>query len=297
MNNHLKDAVQPLTFEPISLSQKERIESIRRSFGNTLYVYTFASLFAWQADEQYAISFGNDAFIIKNGAEGENAYLFPCGSDNGKKELIDSLLSYEQPVFYSLTDEDKQFLEAEYPHRFAFAECREEFPYLYDKDAQIQLSGKAYKSLRHQINIGRAAAKEWSVEPLTNDNVIRALSLNEQWADNNDIDSLADIMAAQTALRHFSQLSLWGLLFQADGKDIAYVAGGFITPEIFDISFCKVLDKRCDCYIKWALYCALPQQTKIVNSEEDLGLEGLRRHKLLRQPKELTRIWKGSLTL
>ena len=79
----------------------------------------------------------------------------------------------------------------------------------------------------------------------------------------------------------------------ADGEDIAYVLGTFITPEIFDICFCKVLDKRCDYYIKWELYRILPCQVKTVDSEEDMGLEGLRTHKLLRRPKELIRVWKG----
>ena len=83
------------------------------------------------------------------------------------------------------------------------------------------------------------------------------------------------------------------MLFRADGEDVAYVAGVFVTPQIFDISFCKVLDKECDCFIKWALYCALPADVKTVDSEEDMGLEGLRTHKLLRRPKELVRIWKG----
>ena len=75
------------------------------------------------------------------------------------------------------------------------------------------------------------------------------------------------------------------------------MAGCFITPEIFDISFCKVLDNRCDCFVKWALYRALPPAVTTVDSEDDMGIAGLRTHKLLRKPKELTRVWKGSLNV
>lgn len=285
----------PLTFIPLSLSQKERVEAIRSASGNTLYVYTFASLFAWQTFEQYGICFGDGAFLVKNGTSGDEAYLFPCGSRDGQKRLIDSLLLREKPVFYSVTDADKRFLEDAYPGRFLFEDCREEYPYLYDKDAQIALAGKAYKGLRHQVNLGRAVADTWTLEPLTGDNTERALALNRRWTEERDPDGLADSSAAETALRHFTELSLWGLLFQADGEDIAYVAGSFITPEIFDIAFCKVLDKRCDCFIKWALYRALPPEVKTVDSEDDMGVIGLRTHKLLRRPKEVTRVWKGSL--
>ena len=274
---------------------KEPIERIRSASGCTLYTYTFPTLFAWQADEQYEIALREDAFLVKNGTRGPNAYLFPCGPNDGKKALTDALLSREAPTFYFLRDEDRRFLENEYPGRFGFTPCRDDFPYLYDKEAQIALAGKAYKSLRHQINLGRAAAGTWRSEPLTEENVGRALDLNRRWVEARGQGTVADAAAAETALLHFKALSLWGLLFQADGADIAYVAGSFVTPEIYDISFCKVLDPRCDCYIKWALYRALPDEVKTVDSEEDMGISGLRTHKLLRQPKELTRVWKGSI--
>ena len=283
-----------LQFAPITLPQMERMEAIRSASGSTLYVYTFASLFVWQAHEQYEVYISEDAFLVKHGVRGENTYLFPCGSDSGKKRLIDTLLLSDFPVFSYVSDEDKRFLESEYPGLFDFTACRDDYPYLYDKDAQIALVGKDFKSLRHQVNLGRVIAEKWSTELLTEDNVERALQINRKWAEARADGDLADTAAAETALRHFSPLHLWGALFQADGEDVAYVAGCFVTPEIFDISFCKVMDKQCDCYIKWALYCALPPEVKTVDSEEDMGLAGLRTHKLLRRPKELVRIWKGN---
>lgn len=285
---------QPLIFEPISLAHKERAEAIRKAYGNTLYVYTFASLFAWQADEQYEICFFGNAFIVKNGAEGENAYLFPCGEDGDKKKLIDSLLQYEKPLFCSMTDEDRLFLENEYPDHFTFEECRDEFIYLYDRAEQVELRGKAFKGLRHNVNSGRSKAIQWTTEEITEENLERALEINRKWAEIRSDYGLADTVAARCALENFEELSLWGLIFKADGIDTAYVAGSFITPEIFDLSFCKVLSKGCDFFVRWAFYSALPMEIKTIDCEEDLGIEGLRINKLSRLPKELVRIWKGS---
>jgi len=289
-----KHMTQPLKFEPVSLLHKERIEKIRNTWGNTLYVFTFASLFAWQADEQYDICFFGNAFIVKNGAVGENAYLFPCGDDSDKKVLIDTLLEYEKPDFYSLTDEDKRFLENEYPNRFVFDEYRDEFIYLYDRKEQVELKGKTFKSLRNHINSGRSKAEIWTVEELSEANMERALEINRKWAEARSDYGLADTVAAGRALEHFSQLNMWGLLFNADGEDSAYIAGSFITPEIFDLCFCKVLNKGCDYFVRWSLCKALPKEVKTIDCEEDLGIEGLRTNKLSRQPKELIRIWKGS---
>ena len=258
-----------------------------------MYVYTFASLFVWQEHEGYEIYISDDAFLVRHGVRGENAYLFPCGTESGKKRLIDLLLSDGSAVFTFVTDEDKLFLESRYPGVFRFTACRDDYPYLYDKEEQIALPGKDFKNLRHQVNIGRSFSQSWSSEPLTDGNVERALQINREWtADRSDGD-LADTAAAEKALRNFSRLGLWGVLFTADGRDVAYVAGIFITPEIFDVAFCKVLDRSCDCYIKRELYRLLPSEVKTVDSEEDMGLEGLRTHKLLRRPKELVRVWKG----
>lgn len=288
-----KNLAQPLIFEPIELSQKERAEAIRKDCGNTLYVYTFASLFAWQSDEQYEICFNNNAFIIKNGKAGENVYLFPCGDDNDKRELINSLLLSEKPVFTSVTDEDKSFLEKEFPGKFSFEECRDDFIYLYDRKDQVELKGKAFKKLRQHINSGRSKAENWTVELLSDENIDRALEVNRKWAKARADYGLADTVAAECALKNFNQLSMWGLLYTADGEDSAYIAGSFITPQIFDLCFCKVLNRGCDFYVRWELSNSLPQEVTTIDCEEDLGIEGLRINKLSRQPKELIRIWKG----
>ena len=283
-----------IRFTSITLSQMETVESIRIKSCSTMYVYTFASLFAWQEHEGYGIYISDDAFLVKHGIRGEDVYLFPCGTEEGKKRLIDALLANCSPVFSFVTDEDRLFLERVYPGRFRFTACRDDYPYLYDKEEQISLAGKEFKNLRHQVNLGRSSALSWSTETLSEENIDRALFINRKWAEEHLNNDLADTAAAEKALCHFSHLKLWGVLFKADGHDVAYVSGVFITPRIFDVCFCKVLNKSCDCFIKWELYRLLPDDVKIVDSEEDMGLSGLRTHKLLRRPKKLVRVWKGN---
>ena len=289
------EQMSSLRFTAIDLSMKKQIEAIRISSCSMLHVFTFASLFSWQLTEQYGVCLSDGAFLVKYGSRGENAYLFPCGSESGKKRMIDALLQNGSPVFYFVSEDDMRFAEDNYPGKFLFEECRDDFPYRYDKDAQIAMSGKEYKGLRHEVNFGRATAEHWTTEVLTDENACRAVLIDRRWAASRVSGDVADLDAAETALMHFSDLDMWGVLFQTDGEDTAYVAGTFITPEIYDICFCKVLDKRCDCFVKWALYGLLPPEVKTVDSEEDMGLEGLRRHKLLRRPKELVRVWKGQL--
>ena len=285
--------VSLLQFTPITLQQMDRVEAIRAASGSTLYVYTFASLFAWQETERYAICVSEDAFVVRHGCRGENVYMFPCGSDSGKKRLTDALLAGGSFSFSYVTDEDRLFLENEYPGKFSFTDCRDDYPYLYDKDEQIALEGKNYRKLKHHVMTGLESAQAWTYELLSPDNVPRAIEITREWVKGRAPGDVGDAVAAETALMNFDTLKLWGALFMADGADAAYIAGVFVTPEIFDTSFCKVLDKRCDSFIKWKLCCLLPPGVKTVDSEEDMGLEGLRTHKLMRCPKELVRVWRG----
>lgn len=297
MNNTIfnpgTDDAHSLPFTPITLELSDRVEAIRAASGSTLYVYTFASLFAWQEAERYDICVSDDSFVVRHGVRGDDVYMFPCGSDSGKKRLIDALMAEGSPSFSFVTDEDRSFLEKEYPEKFAFVDCRDDYPYLYDRDDQIALKGKNFKTLRSHVHSGLVSAREWTWELLTPDNVPRAIEITREWAKGRAPGDLGDAEPAETALRHFEALKLWGVLFMADEVDAAYVAGVFVTPEIFDTSFCKVPDKRRDSFIKWELCRHLPPRVKTVDSEEDMGLEGLRTHKLMRQPKELIRIWKG----
>ena len=284
----------PPVFTPIELSQRDRVEAIRTASGSALYGYTFVSLFTWQEYEDYSVCIRDDAFLVKNAAAGDDAYLFPCGTKRGKKEFIDALTASGAPVFSFITDGDRRFLEEEYPGMFLFEDCRDEYSYIYDVEEQIAMRGREFKNLRHHVHSGRAAAQDWTTEPLSPGNIGRAAELTRLWARGLKPGDPADTAPAEKALRCFSELGLLGFIFQADGKDMAFVAGCFITPDTFDTSFCKVLDRSCDCFIRWSLYNALPPEVKKVDSEDDMGIPGLRTHKLMRRPSELIRVWKGS---
>jgi len=177
---------------------------------------------------------------------------------------------------------------------FEFEEIRDEFIYLFDRKAQVELKGKDYKKQRHQIHIGKNSAAQWSTELLTQENTDRAIAINKEWVKKTGKNGLADIEAANCALKHFKELSMWGMLFKADGEDVAYVMGSFITPEIFDLAFCKVIGERRDFFVRWKVFSSLPQEVVTIDSEEDLGIEGLRINKLSRHPQKLIRIWKGN---
>ena len=72
-----------------------------------------------------------------------------------------------------------------------------------------------------------------------------------------------------------------------DGKVVAFTYGGPINYDTFDVC-CEKADIDYDgayAMINREFVRRLPEQYVLINREEDLGLEGLRKAKLSYQPK------------
>lgn len=285
-------SIDALTFEKLTLPDKDRLEKIRGISGNSVYTYTFPTLFSWQEEEDYSVCFSDSAFLVKNGARGANAYLAPCGTEDGVCSMMNALFESGSFELSFVSDTDKALLENRFPGRIRFEECRNDFPYLYDRLAQVELAGKQYKKLRHKINHGKDSYN-WEIEEISESNFRSAIEINRVWQSATDTQT-TDCPAADRALENFRALDMCGFLFRADGKDAGYVLGSFINSSTFDINFCKMLIPETDCYIKWETYRLLPDSVTTVDCEEDMGLEGLRLHKMQRLPKKLETMWKGS---
>ena len=104
-----------------------------------------------------------------------------------------------------------------------------------------------------------------------------------------------DTDASVTMLTYWEELEGAGILVRVDGAPGAVMAGYPIGKNMFDISLGKQ-----SCYItgmseytRHALCSFLPEKYSLVNGEEDLGIEGLRRMKQRMRPVGLLRMYEG----
>ena len=278
-----------LEFKSVTLDLKKRIEKIRKESGNTLYSHTFTNLFLWQEDMRITVLIGDGVYLPRCAYRGDNAYMFPCGEAEKKKEIISQLCDEGSPVFYYMSDEDETFLNDYFPGVFETSEFRDDCAYLYGRESHIELAGHQYRKMRSGVNYG-LSLYDWEIEKITPENLPRVKIVIDQWNKHSGHLGEADMNACILALKNYEALELEGWIFNDGYEDKAAAFGSYTSDSIFDMNVCKTLMDDIDSYVKWECYKRLPERIVYVDSEDDMGIEGLRRHKLSRMPDVMVSI-------
>ena len=155
--------------------------------------------------------------------------------------------------------------------------------YIYETEKLISLSGKKYHSKRNFVNRFEA---NYSYEymPLTGENVLECLPALEEWFARHHEKMLFyfdEQEAILELLHNFDALGLKGAAIKIDGKIRAMTIGEFLPPDTAHI----IIEKADIDYP--GLYAVINQKflerewagTRLVNREEDMGVEGLRKAK------------------
>jgi uncharacterized protein len=280
-------------FRPIELGHKDIIEHIRRCCGHNLSSHAFSSLFIWQEQMKLKLYLSKQLFCIRCEDKDNGNYFFPCGSDEEKLRFIPKLLNLGAVSFRYMREEDRCFLEKYFPGRFEFESAREDWEYVYAREEQVRLEGSEFKHLRSKVHKGEQA-HDWTTIKLSRETIPLAADITRSWrceAKHNAVS--ADIGATLKALKFFDELNLSGVLMLNGQVPLAFALGTVISEDTFDLHISKTLEKDIDCYLKWELFKQLPDQIAYINREEDLGIEGLRIHKIRMKPVRFNELWKG----
>lgn len=276
--------------EYIRLEDRDVVERIRKEAGSTLAANAFSSLYVWRKDMQLSMAENGEAFIVKYGAmDGEN-WFFPCGSDEGRKQYIDSLMKEGEFHLLYAEEKDCRFLEENYPGRFEFTRAEEDDEYLYDLEQQCELKGRRFSSIRNHVR--RGSEEGISFRPLDSTTAEDAVMLNESWLAErktvmgDDSEGLHDESAADILLKNREALGAEGLVFYKEDKPFGVVAGYPLSDDTFDMAMAKQLENRggIPAYLKYMFFRHLEGRYDIVNCEEDLGIPGLRAMKEQMRP-------------
>lgn len=287
-----------IDFTPLHLSQKAEYDRILQAFGHRGCEYNFANLFVW-GRQRAAMVEGNLAFFSQ--FSGQSIYPFPIGFAD-KKPTIDALIrdAKERGIAFritSLSADDCAYLQAHYPNEFHYHTVRSNFDYIYDINDLADLKGKKFQKKRNHANRFWVCAPDCAVLPLSDETLPLIRQVFDGWFSQRETsDPTADLhmekVAAKKALEHWNALGLEGLVLVNEGTPIAATVASRLTKDTFDVHFEKALDGIDGTYAainqEFAkLLRSKYPETKWLNREDDLGLEGLRKAKLSYQPAHL----------
>lgn len=266
--------------------QNDPSRSCERTFTNTLL---------WS--RHYAVTFAiiEDTLVFRWNDDEEISFSYPAGAVDNVKRAVDFLQNYtmeqELPLlFYNVTPEQFEQLEAWYPGRFEIEYNRDIADYVYETEKLATLAGKKLHSKRNHINKFKETHEHWSYETMTPDNLEECFQMALKWRNQNECDiddeKNAEMCVTLNALRLFEELELVGGVLKDDGKVIAFTIGEPMDEEMFVVHIEKAFADIQGAYpmINQQFVQHECMNYKYINREDDTGSEGLRKAKLSYRP-------------
>ena len=289
-----------LSFRRPCLEDRQEVKKILEKSGNIDSASAFGTLYLWAEGYDINICMQNGVLFKKSG----ESYGFPRGAENDAhlKSCLEALkqncLKSEKFVLDDLLENDVRELDRIFPGKFSFSKNRDNAEYVYDIKNLAQLSGKKYHSKRNHIS-KFSKLYEWKYIPCIK--IMECVDFFEKWfkiySKDEEKFNKQEYVAIKKALENFEILGLSGGILEANGKIVACTIGERINKDALLVHFEKALLEFEGSYsvINNEFCKSEAKNFRLVNREEDMGIQGLRKSKLSYKPMLLlnkyTAVW------
>ncbi len=290
-----------MIFKKLCIDDKNIIDKYICPYKFLSCEYSFTSLYIWKdaCDIQYAI-YKQTLILKKRDFEGNYHFMQPLGySKEDLGEIIEKLKEYreENSMKYLFKDLEENFIEEfnvllNEKNDFYIEEDRDNFDYLYEAKKLMTLSGKKLHSKKNHYNAFTKSYNyevvEINAEKVIND-VIGAAQKWYEETDEKDIKLYYELLAIKDIINNMDLLNLKGVAVYVDGKVAAFSIGESLNEKLAVIHIEKG-DKNINgiySFIAKTLIDKCFNNAEIINREQDMGIDGLRKSKMSYYPLKL----------
>ncbi|WP_050607360.1 DUF2156 domain-containing protein [Clostridium niameyense] len=291
-----------MKFEKLTLKDKELFDRYVYPYKFLSCEYAFTTLYIWKdaCDVQYTI-YKNALIIKKQDFEGNYYFMNPLGyRDEDLKEILTKLIKYkeENNMKYIFKDLDEKFamkiqnFAKEYEAKVCIKEDRNNFDYLYEAEKLSKLSGKKLHSKKNFYN-SFVKTYNYEVKQINNETVKKdIIEISKKWYEENNNSNkylYYEMKAIEDILNNFELLDLRAIVVYVDNKVVAFSIGQKLNKDLAVIHIEKgdINYKGVYSFINKTFIDMCFNDVKIINREQDLGIDGLRKSKLSYQPFKL----------
>ncbi len=254
-----------------------------------------------------------DGFLFRyyNGQESRHGYTFPLGNGNITHALKlieeDSAQSDKPLEFCLVTESQSKVLTNYFGERAVFKENHGDSDYIYAAESLATLEGKDYRKKRNHISRFNRTYSDYELRPITLQNVEDAMLIEKLWlkeSEQQDIANddaaaecsedkksrIAEFEAISEALENLDAIGVKGAILYIQGKPAAMTMATEICENVWDIHFEKVTSEYADNGGYTAinkLFASSLTNARLINREEDINIEGLRKAKLSYYPQTI----------
>lgn len=282
-----------LQFKPILLSDRENIEKYFDFSEEPFCDFTFGNLFFWSVVENTEIAFFDDFLFIRFSDNEYFYYTYPLGTGEIKNafNLIseDAKNNNKKIKIVCLNKNQSEILKKVFGEKIKIKENRNSFDYIYSLEKLASLSGRKYHSKKNHFNSFKNKYN-FKFEIINEENINDCIIFAQKWYDENEATPtlVRECKALECAFRNYFKLNLIGAIIKVENKIIAFCIGEKMYDEnIFCTHFEKADNNFSGAYaaINKLFSEYLINKFKLVNREDDAGIEGLRKAKLSYHPE------------
>lgn len=258
---------------PVTLGMRPVLHPIFKKFPDGISEFCFANIYLFRATHGYRVSLlPGEVLLITGDDGGRPFFMLPDGipADGLLRELFTRFSSMK-----AVSEKKAAVLDKK---GYAITEDRDNFDYLYSREEMKELSGRKFHKKKNLVNLF-TGTYNYEGRPLTVEYRKDALGILDGWRSSHPGQN--DYEAAREALLLSEEIVLCGGIYFVEGTPAAYILGEELTPEMFVVHFEKGVGdfKGLLQFVNRSFASILPERYSIINREQDLGDEGLRRSK------------------
>ncbi len=256
-------------------------------------------LFMWRDYFRLAFREEEGTLLVRLAYDGaRDAYLFPLGRDpeGALRTLYGEAKEKGEPLeLFGLDDSDRDRLLAIFPGATVEAD-RGEADYLYNTQELATLAGKRFGGQRNHTNRFDRLYPDHSLTPICEDDVGDLLSFLDAFARDHAERPLflEEIDMTREVLMHYTAYGMQGVVLRV-GDAVAAFAIGEVIGDMLAVHIEKADTSFHGAYQKivsgFASYID-PEAVPLLNREDDMNDEGLRKSKLSYHPVAILDKWR-----
>jgi hypothetical protein len=296
-----KEEKSMLVFEDITIAQQERYLELLRKVPEKASDYSFINLWGWATEYGLSWAWDNDLVWIRQ------AIPSPClWAPVGAWGEIDWRAVLRRPEvrdlpFTRVPEKLIDLWNSTHPGLVQAQEAREHFDYLYSVPELVELKGNRFHKKKNLLNQFRKKYQH-QYRPIEPGSIPEVLAMQDDWCAWQDCESTETLAAENRViyrvLRSWEQLNgIMGAVIVIDGAIAAFTVAEALTGEMLIIHFEKGLPEFIGIYQAInQMFLDQAQGFSLVNREQDLNDEGLRKSKLSYNPVGYIRKYHARIT-
>jgi hypothetical protein len=261
-------------FKKLTLDDRPLLHPLLRGSAECLSEHSFANLYLFRSEHDYAVSLANGVPIVAGSDNGRKFFMLPAGLP--EKGVLDALFSR----FTHVKNAPEKLAATLSGMGCRAEEDRDNFDYLYMRRDLASLTGRRLHKKKNLFNLF-SSSYDCAQAPLEKALVKDALKVLDEWLIERGYPG--DYDAAKEGLILMDELELTGSLYYIDERPVAYIQGELLPGcSQYAVHFEKGLltYRGLREYVNQTFASNMSETVKYINREQDLG------DPLLRQSKE-----------